>query len=163
MLRAGTLLFCLGLFSALSALVLLALSLWTGDGRWTVWFICLVGGMAGSMLGIMLASKAKRREWQPVLDREMAKWESEPVAKLREKLQDSPFVYAVTGPTGAEYQIEVEFLEDKPENVHVAISVDDGTLPASIMPAGGDFVRKAVESEEPHAWRFELQLLDASH
>ena len=32
------------------------------------------------------------------------------------------------------YQVEVEVLENTDEYIHVVISVDDGTLPASILP-----------------------------
>jgi len=44
------------------------------------------------------------------------------------------------------YQVEVELLEDTPEYLHVSISVDDGSLPASIHPEFESFLcRKPQE------------------
>jgi hypothetical protein len=40
------------------------------------------------------------------------------------------------------YQVEVELLENTPEYVNVAVSVDDGSLPASIIPLSDNFIRK---------------------
>ena len=43
-----------------------------------------------------------------------------------------------------QYQIEVVLLEDTPEYLHVSIAVDDGSLPASILPESESFLcRKA--------------------
>jgi hypothetical protein len=38
------------------------------------------------------------------------------------------------------YQVEVEVLENTEKFVHVAVSVDDGTLPASIHPLSESFM-----------------------
>lgn len=40
------------------------------------------------------------------------------------------------------YQVEVELLENTGEYVHVMIAVDDGSLPASIVPSTDSFIRQ---------------------
>jgi DNA relaxase NicK len=40
------------------------------------------------------------------------------------------------------YQVEVEILENTEKYVHVAVSVDDGTLPASVNPLSESFICK---------------------
>ena len=42
---------------------------------------------------------------------------------------------------GKPYQVEVEILADEPEHVQVIVSVDDGSLPALLVPAVDIFVR----------------------
>jgi hypothetical protein len=44
------------------------------------------------------------------------------------------------------YQVEIEILENTEEYVHVAVSVDDGHLPASICPATDSFIQKKPSS-----------------
>lgn len=44
------------------------------------------------------------------------------------------------------YQVEIETLEKTEEYVHVAVSVDDGHLPASICPATDSFIQKKPSS-----------------
>ena len=46
------------------------------------------------------------------------------------------------------YQVEVELLEDTDTYVHVVVGVDDGTLPASILPVTTSFIVK-----KPHSVR----------
>jgi hypothetical protein len=43
--------------------------------------------------------------------------------------------------------VEVELLENTPEYVNVAVTVDDGTLPASIFPLSYNIVRKKEDSK----------------
>lgn len=38
------------------------------------------------------------------------------------------------------YQVEVELFENTEKYLHVAVSVDDGSLPASISPLTGTFI-----------------------
>ncbi|PYS07100.1 MAG: hypothetical protein DMG17_31250 [Acidobacteria bacterium] len=64
----------------------------------------------------------RRKRWQKVLDAEMKReFDSE------------------------QHQVEIEVLEDTPVYLHVSISVDDGTLPASIRPTTGTFIRHKSE------------------
>jgi len=39
------------------------------------------------------------------------------------------------------YQVEVELLENTERYIHVAVSVDDGSLPAPILPLTDSFIR----------------------
>jgi DNA relaxase NicK len=39
------------------------------------------------------------------------------------------------------YQVEVELLENTERYLHVAVAVDDGSLPASIRPLTDSFIR----------------------
>lgn len=41
-----------------------------------------------------------------------------------------------------QYQVEVQLLENTDEYVHVAIGVDDGSLPASLSPLTESFIRQ---------------------
>jgi len=40
------------------------------------------------------------------------------------------------------YQVEVELLENTEKYLHVMVAVDDGSLPASLLPLIHSFVRK---------------------
>lgn len=42
------------------------------------------------------------------------------------------------------YQVEVVLLENTGEYVHVMIAVDDGSLPASILPSTDSFLRQKL-------------------
>jgi hypothetical protein len=44
------------------------------------------------------------------------------------------------------YQVEIEILENREDYVHVAVSVDDGSLPSSIWPATESFIQKKPSS-----------------
>ncbi len=45
------------------------------------------------------------------------------------------------------YQVEVELLEKTERYVHVLVAVDDGSLPASIVPSCRSFVRHKADSD----------------
>jgi hypothetical protein len=79
-----------------------------------------------------------RREcWQPVLDSELAKWSAKSYEQLRVELANLQ-VYEV-GVESVAHQIEVELLRDAGDHVEILVSVDDGSLPASLKPAIGRF------------------------
>ena len=44
------------------------------------------------------------------------------------------------------YQVEVWLLEKTVDYVHVAVSVDDGTLPASLVPLTRSFIQRKIAS-----------------
>ena len=46
------------------------------------------------------------------------------------------------------YQVEVELLENTPEYLNVAVFLDDGTLPASIVPVSHNFIRQKDDSRK---------------
>ncbi len=45
------------------------------------------------------------------------------------------------------YQLEVDILENTQEYLHVIVSVDDGSLPASLKPVSCSFLCKKVHSK----------------
>lgn len=83
---------------------------------------------------------SRRKEWQPVLDAEVKRWSALSAAQLVSELTEGK-AYEVQFESKS-YQVEVELLENTPEYVNVSISVDDGSLPASIFPLGYNIVRK---------------------
>jgi hypothetical protein len=40
------------------------------------------------------------------------------------------------------YQVEVEILENTEKYVHVLVAVDDGSLPAAMLPLSTSFIRE---------------------
>ena len=83
---------------------------------------------------------SRREEWQPVLDAEVKRWAAMSAAQLISELSEGK-AYEVEFES-KNYQVEVEVLENTPEYVNVAVSVDDGSLPASIFPLSDNFIRK---------------------
>src|SRR5215208_5681350 len=72
----------------------------------------------------------RRQNWRKVLDLEVQRWSSVPCNRLLYELSEVK-AYEVEYESKT-YQVEVEILENTAKYVHVAVSVDDGTLPASI-------------------------------
>jgi hypothetical protein len=83
---------------------------------------------------------SRREKWQKVLDVEVARWSElsweELVSELREarayqvELESKP------------YQVEAQLLENTADYVHVSVSVDDGSLPQSIVPLTHSFIKQ---------------------
>ena len=87
----------------------------------------------------------KRREcWQAVLDAEVAKWSAKSYDQLRAQLAELK-VYEVEFDSVV-HQVEVELLRNAGDYLQVLISVDDGTLPASLRPATAAFICRANQS-----------------
>src|SRR5262249_38274332 len=87
----------------------------------------------------MLGRMKRRDLWRKVLAAEVQRWSSLSAEELVEKLSDIEG-YEVTL-DGKSYQVEVELLQDTPEHVQVMVAVDDGSLPASIVPVTEIFIR----------------------
>jgi hypothetical protein len=86
------------------------------------------------------ARRMKRRDaWRKVLEAEVQRWSALSAEELLAKLGDIQ-AYEVTL-DGKPYQVEVELLQDAPEHVQVMVAVDDGSLPASIVPVTEIFIR----------------------
>jgi len=81
----------------------------------------------------------RRQRWQQVLDTEMQRWSAMPYQELIAALNDNE-VYEIER-DGEKYQVEVSILENTESYLHVSILVDDGSLPASIIPASRNFRR----------------------
>jgi len=88
---------------------------------------------------------SRRKEWQPVLEAEVKRWSAMSAAQLLSELPEGK-AYEVEFES-KHYQVEVELLENTPEYVNVAVTVDDGTLPASIFPLSYNIVRKKEDSK----------------
>ena len=81
----------------------------------------------------------RKKAWRAVLAAEVRRWSALSSEDLLAKLGDIQ-VYEVER-DGKPYQVEVEILADEAEYVQVMVSVDDGSLPASLVPATEIFVR----------------------
>ena len=80
----------------------------------------------------------RRWHWRQVLDAEMRHWSALPYDQLIARLSNAD-VYEVKHDSRT-YQVEIEVLENTENYVHVVLSVDDGSLPASIWPATDSFI-----------------------
>lgn len=82
----------------------------------------------------------RREQWRPVLDAEMKKWSAKSSEVLVAELPDEQ-AYEVEF-AGKKYQVEVQLLENTDRYVHVGVTVDDGSIPASFRPLSESFVRE---------------------
>jgi len=86
----------------------------------------------------------RRQTWRRVLEREMQRWSAMPCEQLLSELHELK-VYEVEHESKS-YQIEIQILENTKTYVHVSISVDDGSLPASIRPETQSFLCQKPQS-----------------
>lgn len=91
--------------------------------------------------------KARREKWRPVLETEVRKWSAMSYAQVMSKLPDSE-CYELEFES-RKYQVEVELLENTERFIHVGISVDDGSLPASFRPVFSSFIINKDGSNVP--------------
>ncbi len=80
----------------------------------------------------------RREVWKQVLDREVQHWSAMSPGELEAVLAKQQN-YEVEF-NSKRYQVEVDVLENTPEFLHVVISVDDGSLPASLLPVSRGFL-----------------------
>ena len=85
-----------------------------------------------------LVVMSRRDEWRKVLDSEVRRWSAMSCERLVSALRDS-VVYEVEADSKM-YQVEVELLKNTDRYVQVMVSVDDGSLPQSIVPASHSFI-----------------------
>jgi hypothetical protein len=85
----------------------------------------------------------RRRRWQEVLETEKQRWSALPYDELVSRLSRTNYEVERDSQT---YQIEIDVLENTPDYVHVAISVDDGSIPASFWPMMDSFITKRPNS-----------------
>lgn len=81
----------------------------------------------------------RREEWRPVLEAEVTRWKAKSYLELQDALTDEQVYEIQFG--GRNHQVEVSILENKATFVHVIVSVDDGTLPASLSPLSESFIK----------------------
>jgi len=87
----------------------------------------------------------RREEWKTVLDAETERWSIKSFEQLIAQLHEVQ-AYTVEA-RSKQYQVEVEILENTNEYVHVALSVDDGSIPWSFHPESRTFIRRKSESD----------------
>lgn len=87
---------------------------------------------------------SRKEEWRKILDPEVQRWSALPWQELVFRLQDIQ-CYEVKSDAKT-YQVEVELLENTDTYVHILVAVDDGTLPASMMPLTETFIREKLPS-----------------
>jgi hypothetical protein len=86
-----------------------------------------------------------REEWRPVLNAEVGRWSEKSYEQILSELPEVK-VYEIEF-AAKQYQVEVELLENTAEYVHVLVSVDDGSLPASLFPLSHTFIRRRTDAE----------------
>ena len=91
------------------------------------------------------ATRSKRRkEWAPVLEQERARWSAKSYEELLSELREGQ-TYEITLDS-KRYIVEVELLENTPTYLNIAVAVDDGSLPASIVPLTTSFLCRKDDS-----------------
>lgn len=81
---------------------------------------------------------SRRAGWREILNAETRRWSSLSCEHLIAELHDvQAYVVEVDS---KKYQVEVELLEDTNAYVLVAVGVDDGSLPWSIVPLTQTFI-----------------------
>ena len=86
-----------------------------------------------------MSGPERRGAWRPVLEAEIKRWSAMSCEQLTAELADDQ-VYEVEFES-RKYQVEVELLENTERYLHVAVAVDDGSLPASFRPLTDSFIR----------------------
>ena len=81
----------------------------------------------------------RREQWQKVLDGEVQRWLAMPLSQMQAALRDRQ-VYEVEFAANR-YQVEIEILQNNERHVQVMVAVDDGRLPASLVPITHIFIR----------------------
>jgi len=79
-----------------------------------------------------------REGWQPVLEAEVRRWSKKPWQQLLVEVPHQE-CYRVEL-QGKEYNVEVQLLENNSDYIHVAVSVDDGSIPMSFHPLSDSFI-----------------------
>ncbi len=88
---------------------------------------------------------SRRDEWNRVLAIELERWNAKSWSRLRAELGDGNVAYEVVVDSKT-YQVEVDLLEDTEAYLHVSVAVDDGTLPAAIVPSSRTFIVKKTSA-----------------
>lgn len=74
-----------------------------------------------------------------MLESELKKWAELSYAQIVSKLRETEECYEVEV-NSTTYQVEIAILERTDSYLHLSISVDDGSLPASLRPASSSFI-----------------------
>jgi hypothetical protein len=90
----------------------------------------------------------RREEGRKVLDSEVKRWSAMSCDQLASELRDQQS-YQVEFDS-KQYQVEVQLLENTEQYLHVMVGVDDGSLPASLLPLTETFIRQKAGSGDLH-------------
>jgi hypothetical protein len=90
-------------------------------------------------------SAMPKRKSENIQQRLAPKWRLVSTEKLQDRGPETQTVRLVEYESKT-YQVEVEILENTAMYVHVAVSVDDGSLPASIRPETHSFMCRKPQS-----------------
>lgn len=82
----------------------------------------------------------RREHWQAVLDAQLAKWSAKSYEQLHAELAELQ-IYEVEFDSIA-HQVEVEIIRRHRDQIDISVSVDDGSLPASMKPATAIFTSR---------------------
>ena len=77
-----------------------------------------------------------------ILEGEMQRWSSKSCEQLISELQDLQAYEVVID--SKQFQVEVLIVENNERYVHVMVSVDDGSFPASMLPLSDSFIRRKL-------------------
>lgn len=80
----------------------------------------------------------RRDEWKAVLKAEVARWSALPWQDILRELHEAK-AYEIES-SARRFCVEVELLQNTDTQLQVMIAVDDGSLPASLVPATEIFV-----------------------
>jgi hypothetical protein len=86
----------------------------------------------------------RREHWRKVVDLEVQRWSMVPYGQLVSAVRDQQ-VYEIEFDS-KKYQVEIEILDETAQYVHIIVSLDDGSLPASILPATRSFIQNKPPS-----------------
>ena len=87
----------------------------------------------------------RRRQWRKVLEAEVQRWSALPYNRLQPQLATTEVYEVVDG--AQRYQVEIDVLENTREYVHVMLSLDDGSLPLSLVPVIDSFITNKSDSD----------------
>jgi len=87
----------------------------------------------------------RRQQWRKALEAEVQRWSALPYNRLQPQLATTEVYEVVDG--AQRYQVEIDVLENTREYVHVMLSLDDGSLPLSLVPVIDSFITNKSDSD----------------
>jgi hypothetical protein len=88
---------------------------------------------------------SRSEESKRALEAEVARWSVVSSKQLVEELSEGEKEYQIEF-NAKQFQVEVQLVENTPDYIHVVVSIDDGSLLSSLLPATRGFVKKKNEA-----------------